>query len=75
MTIHIANVRNCAAVASIAALAVIALQAHAGPDKIAFPDNYASGVLYVTLDNADTKQVREFYTSRAAVDCCHGCSA
>ena len=68
MTIHIANVRNCAAVASIAALAVIALQAHAGPDKIAFPDNYASGVLYVTLDNADTKQVREFYTSRAAVD-------
>jgi hypothetical protein len=61
-------VRNCIAFACIAVLTGIASQAQAGPDKIAFPENYASGVLYVTLDNADTKQVREFYTSQAAID-------
>ncbi len=69
MTIRITIIRTCAAFAPIALAAVaIALQARAGADKIAFPENYASGVLYVTLDNADTKQVREFYTSQAAVN-------
>lgn len=54
--------------ASIAAAMAMAPQARAGADKIAFPENYASGVRYVTLDNAENKQVREFYTSQAAID-------
>jgi hypothetical protein len=69
MTIRITMIRICAAFASIAAAAMaITLQARAGADKITFPENFASGVLYATLDNADNKQVREFYTSQAAID-------
>jgi hypothetical protein len=68
MTICDTALRNCTIFAAVAALAAFAWQAQAGPDKIGFPENYASGVLYVTLDNADTKQVREFYTSQAAID-------
>jgi hypothetical protein len=44
------------------------LSVRAGGDKIAFPAEYAKGVLYVTLDLADTKRVGDFYTSRAALD-------
>jgi hypothetical protein len=63
------SIRTCIALASIAAAAMaLAPQARAGADKIAFPESYASGVLYVTLDNAENKQVRELYTSQAAVD-------
>lgn len=40
----------------------------AGGDKIVFPAEYAKGVVYVTLDRPDNKQVREYYASRAAVD-------
>ena len=52
---------------AVAALAVAA-QVRAGGDKVAFPENYAKGVLYTTLDRADNKQYRELYTSQAAVD-------
>jgi cytochrome P460 len=69
MTNRITTIRACVAFASIALAAMAgALQARAGADKITFPENYASGVLYVTLDNADNKQIREFYTSQAAID-------
>ena len=69
MTIRTTSIRICIVVASIAAAAMaMAPQARAGADNIAFPENYASGVLYVTLDNAENKQVRELYTSQAAVD-------
>ena len=54
-------------IAASAALAVV-LAARAGGDKIAFPENYAKGVLYTTLDRADNKQYRELYTSAAAID-------
>jgi hypothetical protein len=37
--------------------------AQAGGDKVAFPENYASGVLYTTVDRADNKQYRELYVS------------
>jgi hypothetical protein len=52
----------CASAAFVAATAV------AGPDNVAFPQNYASGVLYATVDRADNKQYRELYTSAAAVE-------
>jgi plastocyanin len=50
----------CAVFASAAALA--------GPDKIKFPSNYLTGVLYQTLDRPDNKQYRELYAPAAAVE-------
>ena len=37
-------------------------------DKIAFPENYAKGILYTTLDRADIKQYRELYSTPEAID-------
>jgi amicyanin len=37
----------------------------AGADKIAFPANWKSGVLYTTVDRYDNKQYRELYASSA----------
>ena len=51
-----------AALASASA-ALIAVAAQAGGDKIVFPENYASGVLYATVDRADNKQYRELFVS------------
>ncbi len=45
---------------------LIAAAAYAGGDKVAFPENYASGVLYTTVDRADNKQYRELFVSPAA---------
>ena len=39
----------------------------AGPDKIAFPENYKDGVLYATIDRHDVKQFRELYGTEDAV--------
>ena len=63
------TIRTRVTIASIAASAALAvvLAARAGGDKIAFPENYAKGVLYTTLDRADNKQYRELYTSAAAI--------
>ena len=57
-----------AAIVAISAAAVIAVPVFAGGDKVAFPGDYAKGVVYMTLDRAENKQVREYYTSPAAVD-------
>ena len=50
-------------VLSVAALAAVSLTVavRAGGDKVAFPENYAKGVLYTTVDRADNKQYRELY--------------
>lgn len=34
-----------------------------GPNKVAFPEHWAKGVMYATVDRPDTKQYREFYTT------------
>jgi plastocyanin len=34
-----------------------------GPNKVAFPENWAKGVMYATVDRPDSKQYREFYTT------------
>src|SRR5262249_56020264 len=39
----------------------------AGGEKVAFPENYAKGVLYTTVDRADNKQYRELYTTPEAI--------
>jgi hypothetical protein len=45
-----------------------AAPAGAGGDKVAFPDNFAAGVLYATVDRPDIKQFRELYAPQAALD-------
>jgi hypothetical protein len=54
---------------SVAALAAVALTAtvRAGGDKVVFPENYAKGVLYTTVDRADNKQYRELYSTPEAI--------
>jgi len=51
---------------SLAAVA-LTMAARAGGDKIAFPENYAKGVLYTTVDRADNKQYRELYATPEAI--------
>jgi hypothetical protein len=59
----IAVATACAALAT--ALAVTSVRA--GGDLVKFPDNYATGVLYTTVDRADNKQYRELFTTREAI--------
>jgi hypothetical protein len=54
------------AVGAVAALSV-AVQVRAGADKVAFPENYAKGVHYLTVDKP-SKQVHEFYAAPAALE-------
>jgi hypothetical protein len=61
---RIAIMASVAFVATLAAAAAV----RAGSDRIAFPNDYAKGVVYKTEDRADNKQVREFFTSREAVE-------
>jgi hypothetical protein len=49
-----------------------AVSVRAGSDRIAFPNDYAKGVVYKTEDRAENKQVREFFTSREAVEAARG---
>jgi hypothetical protein len=63
------TIRTTIAVALVAGTAaIVAMQARAGGDKIAFPENHAAGMLYTTVDRADNKQFRELFTSAAALD-------
>ena len=58
-------------VASLAAVVVVAVAyavpAAAGPDKIAFPATYKTGVLYTTVDRHDIRQYRELWGTPDAV--------
>ncbi|MGE0853459.1 MAG: cytochrome P460 family protein [Hyphomicrobiaceae bacterium] len=59
---------------SVTALFIVALAAmsftvgvSAGGDKIAFPEGYAKGVLYTTVDRPDNKQYRELFSTPEAI--------
>jgi hypothetical protein len=54
-------------VATIAGLAA-AMEVRAGADKIAFPESFAKGVVYLTLDRAGSKQITEYYVTPEAID-------
>ena len=56
-------------VLSVAALAAVSLTVavRAGGDKIVFPENYAKGVLYTTIDRPDNKQYRELFATPEAI--------
>jgi hypothetical protein len=56
-----------AALGTVAILTAVA-PVGAGGDLVKFPEDYAKGVLYTTVDRADNKQFREFYTSAAALE-------
>ena len=55
------------ALATIAAMATVAA-VQADASKVAFPASYGQGIVYMTQDRPDNKQVRDYYTSRAAID-------
>jgi Cytochrome P460 len=57
------------AIGAVAAVSLV-VQVRAGADKVAFPENYAKGVVYVTVDKP-SKQVHEFYAAPAAIDAAH----
>jgi hypothetical protein len=61
------NLMLATAIATVAGL-VAALEVPAAADKVAFPAEYAKGVVYMTLDRPENKQVRDYMTSQAAVD-------
>jgi len=52
------------------ALAGVALAAavQAGGDNVKFPENYAKGVLYTTVDRPDNKQYRELFSTPEAIE-------
>ena len=39
-----------------------------GPNKVAFPADWAKGTMYATVDRPDTKQYREFYSTPDVVE-------
>jgi plastocyanin len=61
------SIAIAAALGSATGLA-LAIQVQAGGDKVAFPENYAEGILYGTVDRYDVKQYREQYATPAAVE-------
>ena len=62
------SLRTSAAVAALGTVAILvaAGQVRAGGDLVKFPEEYAKGVLYTTVDRADNKQYRELFVSPAA---------
>ena len=47
---------------------VVTVAVRAGPDNVRFPEHYAKGVRYTTVDRADIKQYRELFITRFALD-------
>jgi plastocyanin len=47
---------------------LIAAQVQAGGDLVKFPEDWAKGVMYGTVDRPDNKQYRELWSTPAAVD-------
>jgi hypothetical protein len=55
--------------AATAAVAVsLSVAVRAGGELVVFPENYDKGVLYTTVERADTKQYRELYAPAEAVE-------
>ncbi len=53
--------------AVLLAAGALAVGARAGGENVTFPENYARGVLYTTVDRADNKQYRELYSTPEAI--------
>lgn len=60
--------RTCVAIGTLVVFGALTADAvRAAGDKVAFPENYMKGVLYWVQDRPANKQVREYYTSREAI--------
>src|SRR5262245_27110843 len=57
-----------ATVLGVTAACVAAVQVRAGGDRVAFPENFAQGVMYYSFDRPDVKQYRETFVTPAAID-------
>jgi hypothetical protein len=59
-----------AVVAMVAAVSgiVLALEVRAGADRVAFPQNYATGVMYLSVDKPQTKQVHQIHAMPQAFE-------
>jgi len=62
------NSLRCAAIALVGLLVIPVAGVDAGTEKVAFPANYKSGVLYNVVDRDDLKEVHQQYTSREAIE-------
>ena len=61
--------RKLAAVTVLAASGfAFAIQVQAGPDKVAFPENYAKGAMYLSVDKPPIKQVHQLYAMPESFD-------
>src|SRR5262245_50011796 len=67
MTLPRTIILSAVVAAVTATVAAVSVQAQRG-DLITFPADYGKGVKYATVDRVDIKQVRELYTSQAAID-------
>jgi hypothetical protein len=63
MTIR-GNFATTTVLVTVAGLAAT-VSARAGGDKIVFPAEYTKGVVYMTLDRPENKQVREYFAAFA----------
>ena len=57
-----------ALVGGVAAVAQAPALVAPGPNKVAFPADWAKGTMYATVDRPDTKQYREFYSTPDVVE-------
>jgi plastocyanin len=64
---HTRQILIAAALGSLSGVG-LGLSALAGGDKVVFPEDWAKGVLYGTVDRYDNKQYRELWATPAAVD-------
>lgn len=68
ITLATAGVGVVALAGGMSALAQAPALVAPGPNKVAFPADWAKGSLYATVDRPDTKQYREFYTTPEVVE-------
>jgi hypothetical protein len=62
------NLLRCTAIALVGLLVIPLARVDAGSEKVAFPANFKSGVLYNVIDRDDQKEVHQQYTSREAIE-------
>jgi plastocyanin len=66
---NLMNLLRCAVVTLVGLAVIIPVKwVDAGSEKVAFPANYKSGVLYNVVDREDQKEVHELYTTREALE-------
>lgn len=64
----ILRTRSIVVIAAAGIAVAAAVEVKAGGEKIVFPEDYAKGVVYMTIDRAQNKQTTDYYVSREAID-------